>query len=97
MFRQFKNDKESLTEYWFYYDKWGKLIYADITHYRGAFYFIYYHNNKLLYIEVRFFVKCGLLINGNMANIENIIKKDPSFAFVLEDNSLCLEYGILKD
>ncbi len=99
MFRYFNNDmeQESLTEYWLYYDERGKLVYADITHYRGASYSIYYHNDKLLHVEVGPFIKGGLFINGNMANVENVIKKDPSFAFVLEDNSLCLEYGILKE
>lgn len=99
VFRYFNNDmeQESLTEYWLYYDERGKLVYADITHYRGASYSIYYHNDKLLHVEVGPFIEGGLFINGNMANVENVIKKDPSFAFVLEDTSLCLEYGILKD
>ena len=64
---------------------------------RDRSYSIYYHNDKLLHVEVGPFIKGGLFINGNMANVENVIKKDPSFAFVLEDNSLCLEYGILKE
>lgn len=95
MFRYFNNDmeQESLTEYWLYYDERGKLVYADIAHYRDAAYSIYYHNDKLLHVEVGPYIKGGLFINGNMANVENVIKKDPSFAFVLEDNSLCLEYA----
>ena len=99
MFRYFNNgmEQESLTEYWLYYDERGKLIYADITHYRGASYSIYYHDDELLHVEVGPFFEGGLFINGNMVNVETVIKKDPSYAFVLEDNSLCLEYGICNE
>lgn len=95
MFRYFKNgiEQESLTEYCLYYDEQGKLIYADITHYRGASYSIYYYNDELLHVEVGPFYESGLSINGDMADVETVIKKDTSYAFVLEDNSLCLEYA----
>ncbi len=98
MFRYFENGigQESFTEYGLYYDEQGKLIYADITHYRGASYSIYYHNEELLHVEVGPFFEGGLSINGDMANVKTVIKRDPDYAFVLEDNSLCLEHGVCK-
>ena len=95
IFRYFKRGvgQESLAEYYLYYNKQGKLIYADITHYRDALYSIYFHNDELLHVEVGPFSEGGLFINGGMENIKEVIKKDPSYAFVLEDSSLCLEYA----
>ena len=95
IFRYFDNDmeQESYAQYCLYYNEQGKIIYADITHYRGALYSIYYHNDELLHVEVGPFFEGGLFINGNMADVKAVIEKDPSYDFVLEDNSLCLEYA----
>ena len=93
MFRHFDRgvEGESLAVYDLYYDEKGKLIYADITHYRGALYSIYFHNNELLHVEVGPFSEGGLSINGGMEKVEAVIKKDSSFNFVQEDISSCLE------
>lgn len=95
VFRHFENgiEQEFYTQYYLYYNEQGKLIYAEITHYRGASYSIYYHKDELLHVEVGPFYKGGLFINGDMADVETVIKKDSDYAFVLEDNSLCLEYA----
>lgn len=96
MFRYFENgtEQESFTAYWLYYDEQGKLIYADITHYRGAAYSIYFYNDELLHVEVGpFSYEDDLSINGDMADVKDVIKKDSHYAFVLEDNALCLEYA----
>jgi len=84
-------ESESFTDYSLYYDEQGKLIYADISHYRGALYSIYFHDDGLLHVEVGPFSEGELFINGDMANVKAVTKKDPSYAFVLEDISLCLE------
>ncbi len=88
IFRHFENggEQESFTEYHLYYDEQGKLIYADIAHYRGALYSIYFHNDELLHVEF----EGGLSVNG-VADVEAVVKKDPSYAFIQEDTSLCLE------
>lgn len=93
MFKYFENEELS-ADYFLYYDERGKLIYADITHYRAASYSIYYYNDELLHVEVGPFLEGELSINGDMANVESVIKQEPRYAFVLEDNSLCLEHGI---
>lgn len=95
MFRYFERgvEQESFARYYLYYNEQGKLIYADITHHRGALYSIYFHNDELLHVEVGPFVEGGLFINGDVANVEAVIKKDPSYDFVMKDNSLCLEYA----
>lgn len=87
------DEQDSYANYHLYYNEQGKLIYADITHYRGALYSIYFHNDELLHVEVGPSSEGGLSINGDMANVKAVIKKDPHYAFVLEDNSLCLEYA----
>lgn len=93
MFRYFENgvEQESLTQYYLYYNEQGKLIYADIAHYRGALYAIYFHNDELLHTKVGPFSKGGTFIDGDVANVKDVIEKDPDYAFVLEDYSLCLE------
>ena len=95
MFRYFEHDfdQESSADYYLYYDEKGKLIYAEITHYRDAAYSIYFHNDELLHVEVGPFSEGGPSINGDMANVKDIINKDSSYAFVLEDISLCLEHA----
>ena len=96
VFRYFNRgvvEQDSYADYCLYYNEQGKLIYADITHYRGALYSIYFHDDELLHVEVGPFSEGGLFIKGDMANVKAVIKKDPSYAFVLEDNSLCLEYA----
>lgn len=95
VFRHFENgiEQQSFTQYDLYYNEQGKLIYAEITHYRGALYSIYYHKDGLLHVEVGPFYEGGLSINGDMADVETVIKKDSHYAFILEDNSLCLEYA----
>lgn len=95
MFRQFENiiDQETFTHYDLYYNEQGKLIYAEITHYRGPLYSIYYHKDELMHVEVGPFYEGGLSVNGDMADVEATIKKDSDYAFILEDNSLCLEYA----
>ena len=77
-------DTESFAVYYLYYNEQGKLIYADIAHYRDALYSIYFHNDELLHVEVG-------SIHGDMAAVKAVIEKDPSFDFVLKDISLCLE------
>ena len=93
MFRYFDNgaEQESLTQYYLYYNEQGKLIYADIVHYRDALYSIYFNNDELLHTEVGPVSEGELFINGDMENVKDIIEKDPGYAFVLEDYSLCLE------
>lgn len=96
IFRYFENDnneQESVTEYGLYYDEQGKLIYADITHYRGALYSIYFYNDELLHTEVGPFSEGELSINGDMADVEAVVKKDHSYTFVQEDISFCLEHA----
>ncbi len=95
VFRYFKHDfdKELSAEYNLYYDEQGKLIYAEITHYRGVLYSIYFHNDELLHVEVGPFFEGGPYINGGMENVKAVIKKDSSYAFVLDDISLCLEHA----
>lgn len=93
VFRHFENgmEQEMFTQYYLYYNEQGKLIYAEITHYRGALYSIYYHKDELLHVEVGSFSYEGdLSINGDIADVETVIKKDSDYAFILEDNSLCL-------
>ncbi len=88
VFRHFENgiEQELFTQYYLYYDEQGKLIYADIAHYRGALYSIYYHNDELLHVEAG-------SVNSDMADVEAVIKKDPDYAFIQKDNSLCLEHA----
>lgn len=96
VFRHFENviDHEQFTQYYLYYNEQGKLIYAEIAHYRGALYSIYYHEDELLHVEVGSFSKdSDVSVNGDMADVEAVIKKDSHYAFILEDNSLCLEYA----
>lgn len=95
MFRYFENgiEQKSLTGYCLYYDEQGKLIYADITHYRAAAYSIYYYNDELLHVEVGPSYEGGVSINGDMADVKAAIKKDPVYAFVLEDHSFCLQHA----
>lgn len=95
MFRHFNRDVEtdSFTEYYLYYNEQGKLIYADITHYRAAAYSIYYYNDELLHVEVGPSYEGGVSINGDMADVKAAIKKDPEYAFVLEDHSFCLQHA----
>ena len=95
VFRQFENiiDQETYAQYELYYNNQGKLICAEITHYRGPLYSIYYHKDKLLHVEVGPFYDGGISVNGDMVDVENAIKKDSHYAFILEDNSLCLEYA----
>ena len=93
MFRYFDNgaQQESLTQYYLYYNEQGKLIYADIAHYRDALYSIYFHNDELLHTEVGPSYEGELFIDGDMENVKDVTEKDPGYAFVLEDYSLCLE------
>jgi len=84
-------DHESSASYILYYDEYGYLIYADITHYRGALYSIYFHNDKLLHVEVGPFLTGESFINGGIENVESVIKKDDFYLFVLEDITICLE------
>lgn len=86
-------EQESLSIYRLYYDQQGKLIYADIAHYRGALYSIYFYGDELLHVETGPFSEGGLFINGGMENVRDVIEKEPGYAFVLEDSSLCLEHA----
>lgn len=85
------DEHENYAVYYLYYDKQGKLIYVEITHYRAAAYSIYFHNDELLHMESGPFYEGGVSINGNMKDVKDIVKKEPDYAFVLEDISLCLE------
>ena len=86
-------EQESLSIYRLYYDQQGKLIYADIAHYRGALYSIYFYGDELLHVETGSFAEGGLFINGGMENVRDVIEKEPGYAFVLKDSSLCLEHA----
>ena len=86
-------EDDSLTSYYLYYDERGKLIYAEIAHYRSALYSIYFHDDQLLHVEVGpFSYAGGLFIHGDISNVQVVITEDPSYAFVLED----LYYGAIK-
>ena len=95
MYRQFYNGVEgdSLTVFFLYYDEEGKLIYADIGHYRAADYSIYFHNNVLLYVQVGPFYSEGKFINGDINDVQVIITEDPIYTFVLEDLAFCLSHA----
>lgn len=85
-------ESESYTGYDLYYDEKGKLIYADIAHYRDALYSIYFYNDELLHVKMGpSSNKSRVFINGGMENVKSVIKKRPGYAFVLEDISYCLE------
>jgi hypothetical protein len=74
-----------------YYNEEGKLIYAEITHYRGATYCIYFHDDELLYTKVGPFFDGELFIDGNMKDVEETIGKDSSYEFVRKDILFCLD------
>lgn len=78
-------------EYILFYDESGNLIYSDIIHYRGPMYSIYFHENMLLYTEVGSFDAGGAFAKGSLTDIENVIKEDASFDFILEDFTICLK------
>ncbi len=86
-------DHESYALYDFYYDERGLLIYCDITHYRGPAYSIYFSDDDLYHVEVGPFIKDGVFINGDLVNVENAIKEDSYYTFVLTDLALCLEHS----
>jgi hypothetical protein len=86
-------EDDSVTTYFLYYDKYGKLIYSEIAHYRAALYSIFFHSNELLYVEVGPFHAGGTFINGNISDVQTVIAEDPSYAFVLEDLAFCLSHA----
>lgn len=97
VFRHFENgiEQELFTQYYLYYNEQGKLIYAEIAHYRGALYSIYYHKDELLYTKVGPFSddEDELFINGNMQDVEETIGKDSDYEFVRRDISFCLDHA----
>ncbi len=96
---QYKNvfyyvDEETNTYFDLYYDELGKLIFADITHYRGPLYEMYFENDKILYTEVGpFTTESDVFIKGGLEEINTAIAKDEKYSFVLEDIDLCLKYA----
>jgi len=81
-----------VNSYTLYYDEHENLIYADIIRYRGPLYSIYIQDNELLHVEVGpFSSERGTYVNGNIADVEKIIKEDAYFIFILEDIAICLE------
>ena len=84
---------ESYTTYFLYYDEHGNLIYAEIVHYRSANYSIYFHNDKLLHVEVGPFHDGGSFVNGDISDAQIAIAKDPHYAFILEDLAFCLSHA----
>ena len=78
-------------EYILYFDESGNLIYSDITHYRGPMYSIYFHENMLLHTEVGPFHTGGTFVTGSLSDVENVIKEDSSYNFIMDDVAICLE------
>ncbi len=78
-------------EYILYFDQSGNLIYSDIAHYRGPMYSIYFHENMLLHTEVGPFYTGGTFASGSLTDVENAIKEDAYFNFILEDIEICLK------
>ena len=77
-----------------YYGENGKLIFAEITHYRGALYSIYFHDDELLHKKIGSFNRTSeISINGDLAHVEAVIREDYRYAFVLDDLEICLEYA----
>jgi hypothetical protein len=88
------DEDESLTLYDLYYDERGKLIYADIAHYRDVHYSIYFHDNLLLHVELGHFQYAGgSFKGGDISNVQVIISEDPFYTFVLEDLAFCLSHA----
>jgi hypothetical protein len=86
-------DEYRFVWYNLFYDEYGNLIYANITHYRGASYFIHFHNDDLLHVKVGPFSssKEAPFIDGGLQHAKGIIEEHPYFVFVLEDLAVCLE------
>lgn len=79
--------------YELYYDEYNNLIFADITHYRGPAYSIYFQNNELLHVEVGAATSERTSVNGDITALEDAIREDAYLAFVLEDMAICLEHA----
>ena len=82
---------ESSVSYDLYYDPDGKLVYAEIAHYRYAHYSIYFQNDSLFHVEVGPFTTGGVSVNGGLTDVKAVIEKDEQFSFVLEDIAACSE------
>jgi len=97
IYRHFINgvEGETLTGFYMYYDEEGKLVFAEIIHYRAANYSIYFHNNVLLHIEVGPFSSGGMFINGDINDVQVVTAEDPMYTFVLEDLAFCLSHAYL--
>ena len=95
IFRYFYQGVEgaSLTTYYLYYDERGKLIYAEMAHYRGALYSIFFHNDKLFHVQVGPFYTGGAFIDGDISDVQVVITEDSHYAFVLEDLAFCLSHA----
>ncbi len=93
-FAQYYVDDETKTFFYLYYDDLGKLIFADITHYRGASYTIYFENDELLYVNVGpFSTDSKIYAKGGIKEVKETIVKDDYYSFILEDIDLCLTYA----
>ena len=87
-------EDNSLITYYFYYDEYEKLIYAEIAHYRTALYSISFHSNELFHVKVGpFDYSGGAFIDGNISDVQIVIAENPSYAFVLEDLAFCLSHA----
>ena len=88
-------DQKSYTErsyYELFYNKDGFSIYDGITHYRAAAYSMYFHNDELLYTKVEpFLTSSPHFIDGGLTNVENVIKEEAMYSFVIKDIAICLE------
>lgn len=81
--------------YSMYYDDNKKLIYANVVHYRGPNYSIYFNHDELLYVEMTgaVFARDDLYVKGGMKELKEGIKTDDNFSFILTDIENCLNYA----
>ena len=86
-------DHERFAVYVLYYSESGQLIYADISHYRGTMYSIYFQNDELFYVDVESSIGKETSIRGGMEEINNAIETSDEYSFVLEDIRVCLAYA----
>ncbi len=93
-FAEYYVDDETKIFFDLYYDDLGKLIFADITHYRGAAYTMYFENDELLYVNVGpFSTDSNIYAKGGIKEVNEAIAKDNHYSYILEDIDLCLNYA----
>ena len=86
-------DHENFVVYSMFYGKYDNLIYAEMVHYRGAMYSMYFSEDALVHTEVGPFSysEGAPFVNGDLAHVKAVIKEDGFFVFILEDLAACLE------